>query len=151
MIEEDRFSGALANDPFYIKDLKHGDAIEFDARHIIQTNTDDPVPDPTAPYLPRCLVTNRILKDGAPVRYLYREQPIQADDSGWRITAGDETDEYMEDIENSTCVSLGAVLSVDDSFRDLLGSAAPCAYEWNESTGRFEEIDAPDVAAGLTH
>ena len=139
-IENNRFLGELDNDPCHIEDLKCGHPVEFDARHIIQTDVDDPLPDPTAPYWPRCFVTNRVLNDGAPVGYLYRETPDAKDDSGWRITAGDETDEYMEDPDNSAYVSLGAVLSKDDSFRHLLENAAPCAYSRNGATGQFEPI-----------
>jgi hypothetical protein len=143
-IEDDRFFGELDNDPYHIKALKHGDPVEFDARHIIQTDIEDPLSDPTAAYRPRCFVTNRVLKDGAPVGYLYREMPDQQDDSGWRITAGDETDEYMDDSPNSAYVSLGAVLSKDDSFRHLLETCSPCAFVRNGETGHFEPIDLTD-------
>jgi len=54
-----------------------------------------------------------------------------------------ETDAYMDDPKNSAYVSLGAVLSKDDSFRELLGTPAPCAYARNCETGRFESIDPP--------
>ena len=143
-IEEDRFWGALDNDPAYITDLKAGDAVEFEVRHVIQTDIEDPVPDPTAPYRLKCFVTNRVLDDGARVGYLYRQAPEGEDDSGWRITAGDESDEYMANHRNYAYVSLGAVLSVDDSFRDLLAAEAPCAYAVKKSTGRFEAVEPPD-------
>jgi hypothetical protein len=140
-IENDRFLGELDNDPRHITDLAAGAPIEFEARHIIDTDVDDPVADPTAPYHPRCFVTNRVLKDGAPAGYLYRESPDRDDDSGWRFTAGDETDEYMENAGNSAYVSLGAVLSKDDSFRALLETPAPCAYARDEDTGEFVRIE----------
>lgn len=139
-VEKNRFRGELDNDPFYIQDLKCGDPVEFEARHVIQTSVADPHPDPTAQYWPRCFVTRRVLEDGAPTGYLYREPSDGEDDSGWRITAGDETDDYMEDAANSAYVSLGAVLSKDDSFRDLLTTPAPCAFV-RGATGRFESID----------
>ena len=50
----------------------------------------------------RCFVTNNILYEGRPVGYLYREEPDYEDDSGWRITTGTETDEYMNDSGNSS-------------------------------------------------
>lgn len=88
-------------------------------------------------YIQRCFVTNRVLRDGRPAAYLYREEPDYVDDSGWRITANDETDEYMDDAENSAYVSLGAVLNVDDSFIGLLDSPAGCAFAVDTRTGRF--------------
>lgn len=143
-IEEERFFGVLDNDPQHVTDLKTGDAIEFDACHVIQTDVDDPVPDPTAPYRAKCFVTNRVLEDGARVGYLYRQGPEREDDSGWRITAGDESDEYMANARNCAYVSLGAVLSVDDSFRSLLDAEAPCAYAVKKSTGQFEAVEPPE-------
>ena len=137
-IEGECFVGSLDNDPDYIADLKHGDVIQFDSRHIIQTNIDDPVPDPTAPYWARCFVSNRVFKDGMRVGYLYRNRPDHEEDSGWRIAAGDESEEYMDDPKNSTYVSLGAVLGKDDSFVKLLETAAPCAFARNVRTGEFE-------------
>ena len=142
-IEGERFHGALNNDPLYIHDLEHTDPVEFEARHIIETDVDDPRPDPTAPYWPRCFVTKRVLDDGERVDYLYREPPDSEDDSGWRILAGDETDEYMDDPGNIAYVSLGAVLSKDDSFRDLLDTPAPCAYWRDAETGRFDPTGPP--------
>ncbi|MEI8647339.1 DUF2185 domain-containing protein [Paraglaciecola sp. Hal342] len=60
--------------------------------------------------------------------FLYREQPEYDDDSGWRITAGNETDEYMLDPSNSSYVSLGAVLRKDDSFLALTESDIGMAF-----------------------
>jgi hypothetical protein len=136
-LEGDRFHGVLDNGPRHIFDLKCGDPVEFAACHIIDTDIDDPHPDPTARYWPRCFVTRRVLDGGDRVGYLYREQPDSKDDSGWRIMAGDETDEYMDDPKNISYVSLGAVLKQDDSFRDLLDTPAPCAYARDAGTGRF--------------
>lgn len=142
-IEGERFHGTLDNDPKYIRDLKDTDPVEFEARHIIQTDVDDPRGDPTARYWPRCFVTRRVLYEGVRVGYLYREEPDSKDDSGWRIMAGDESDEYMDEPKNYAYVALGAVLREDDSFVDLLETPAPCAYSRNTATERFEPTELP--------
>jgi len=134
------FSGLLDNDPVYIKDLKHKDPVEFRECHIIDTDLDDPVPSITDKYIKRCFVTNNILYEGRSVGYLYREGPDYDDDSGWRFTAGDETDEYMEDSDNSSYVSLGAVLRVDDSFLPLIERQTGVAFVKDEQGG-FIELD----------
>ena len=41
--------------------------------------------------------------EGCKVGYCYREEPDGGWDSGWRFTAGDESDEYMDD-PNNRCV-----------------------------------------------
>lgn len=134
------FSGYLDNDPAYIKDLKHKDPIEFSECHIIDTDLKDPIPSITEKYIKRCFVTHNILYEGRQVGYLYREEPDCDDDSGWRFTAGDETDEYMEDSDNSSYVSLGAVLREDDSILTLLECEVGVAFVRDEN-GNFIELD----------
>ena len=43
-----------------------------------------------------CIATNRITVEGCKVGYCYREKPDGDWDSGWRFTAGDESEEYMD-------------------------------------------------------
>lgn len=113
-VTEHGFRGCLDNQPAYIKDLQHGDPVEFQECHIIDTDLLAPVPSITEKYIKRCIVTNNILYEGQKVGYLYREEPDHEDDSGWRFTTGSETDEYMDDSSNASYVSLGAILRVDD-------------------------------------
>ena len=50
-----------------------------------------------------CFATDKILVDGCKVGYMYREQPdcdSEMPDSGWRFTAGDECEEYMDNPNN---------------------------------------------------
>lgn len=130
------FTGLLDNDPRWIQDLKAGDRIDFSAFHIINTQHDSN-DNLVEKYLPRCFVTSRVLHDGEPIGYLYREEPDFDRDSGWRILAGDESDEYMEDSKNLHFVSLGAVLNRDDSIVSLLDSSTGAAFTRDETTGGF--------------
>ena len=135
-----RFSGRLANHPKYIADLKHGDRVDFDERHIIDTEHAEPG-NLVSRLSQRCFVTNRVLKDGARIGYLYREPPDADDDSGWRFTANDESTEYMEDERNSAYVSLGAVLSKDDSVLSLLSSPEGSAFVRGANGDEFVAVD----------
>lgn len=137
--ENGSFKGVLDNDPYHIKDLKCGDPIEFSECHIIDTDLDDPVPSIADKYIKRCFVTHNILYGGEKVGYLYREAPDYEDDSGWRFTTGAESDEYMDDSNNSSYVSLGAVLREDDSVIDILEYESGVAFVRNKD-GDFEEI-----------
>lgn len=84
-------------------------------------------------------MTRRVLDDGCPVGYLYREEPDDGEDSGWRITANDESEDYMDDAENLACVSLGVVLNLDepegaaDVRNPETGQFEPCEDEGSES------------------
>ena len=139
-VEGGLFSACLDNDPAHIKDIKYRDPIEFRECHIIDTDLNDPIPSITDKYIKRCFVTNNILYDGQLVGYLYREAPDTDDDSGWRFTTGNESDEYMDDTANSSFVSLGAVLRVDDSFLKFIEREAGVAFAKDEQ-GNFIELD----------
>lgn len=140
VLGEGRFRGRLDNEPAWIEDLKAGDPISFEARHVINTEHDDD-DNLVERFIKRCYVTNRVLRDGKLVGYLYREAPDREDDSGWRITANDESDEYMDSAENLAYVSLGAVLSRDDSFRDLLDAPVGSAFVRDPISSRFDPAD----------
>lgn len=134
-----KFKGRLDNEPKHIKDLKLDDPVQFSACHIINTEHDDD-DNLVERYIKRCFVTNRVLQDGMLAGYLYREEPDEEHDSGWRITANDESDEYMDNAKNSTYVSLGAVLTRDDSFIHLLDSPIGSAFARDTESGKFVAI-----------
>jgi hypothetical protein len=110
--------------------------VAFDARHIINTpyDSDD---NPVQRYIKRCYLTQRVLRDGAKVGYPDREAPDRDDDSGWRFTAGDESDAYMDDADNAAYVSVGRVLSKDDAFIDLLDAPIGAAFERHRDANVF--------------
>ena len=141
-IKGKKFKGVLDNEPAHIEDLKCGDPIDFEEKHIIQLSIDDPVPSKVDKYLPRCFVTNRVLYDGAAIGYLYREQPDVEEDSGWRIVCGDESEEYMDSSDNINFVSLGAVLNKDDRIIDLLDAPVGTVFEYDPSKKAFVSEDS---------
>lgn len=60
--DDGSFAGRLDNQPQWIKDLQYGDAVRFDASHIINTEHDDD-DNLVERYSKLCFVTNRLLKD----------------------------------------------------------------------------------------
>ena len=76
----------------------------------------------------QCLATNRILEDGAPVGYCYREAPCGEQDSGWRFTAGDESDDYMGDPSCTGVHTLEQIANRDPAILPILKTPAPCAF-----------------------
>ncbi len=141
VLPDGHFRGRLNNEPRHIQDLKLDDAVFFQACHVINTEHDD-ADNLVERYIKRCFVTKRILEDGELVGYLYREEPDEERDSGWRLTANDQSDEYMSKSENVAYVSLGAVLSRDDSFRELLDAPSGSAFMRNPETGDYEPVHA---------
>ena len=80
-----------------------------------------------------CIVTSRIMVEGCKVGYCYREEPDGDWDSGWRFTAGDESDEYMNDPNNAGIYSLNSVCNEDPDIVSILNTSAPCAFERDEN------------------
>ena len=86
-----------------------------------------------------CIATNRITVEGRKVGYCYREEPDGGCDSGWRFTAGDESDEYMDDPNNAGIYKLNTICNDDPDIIPLLNTPAPCAFERDEN-GVFQQI-----------
>ncbi|WP_431427160.1 DUF2185 domain-containing protein [Bacteroides hominis] len=90
-----------------------------------------------------CIATDRITVDGLPVGYMYREKPEEGDpfegyDSGWRFTAGDESDEYMQTAQNSGIYKLNTICQYDPDIIPLLHAPYGTAYIRNEN-GEFQK------------
>ena len=86
-----------------------------------------------------CIATNCITVEGRKVGYCYRENPDGNWDSGWRFTAGDESDDYMDDPNNAGIYKLNTICNDDPDIIPLLHTPAPCAFERDEN-GVFQQI-----------
>ena len=86
-----------------------------------------------------CIATNRITVEGCKIGYCYREKPDGDWDSGWRFTAGDESEEYMDDPNNAGIYKLNTICNDDPDIIPLLNTPAPCAFERDEN-GVFQQI-----------
>ena len=86
-----------------------------------------------------CFATNRITVEGSKVGYCYREQPDGDWDSGWRFTAGDESEAYMDDPNNAGIYKLNTICNDDPDIVPLLITPAPCGFERDEN-GVFQQI-----------
>ncbi|MCI3203094.1 immunity protein Imm33 domain-containing protein [Faecalibacterium prausnitzii] len=98
-----------------------------------------------------CIATNRITVEGCKVGYCYREKPDGDWDSGWRFTAVDESEAYMDDPNNAGIYKLNTICNDDPDIIPLLNTPAPCAFARDEN-GVFqpevlepEEMEEPDM------
>jgi len=88
----------------------------------------------------RALVSTRVTREGAAIGWLYREAPNRDDDSGWRILAGDESDEYTDNPSNIVALPLRDVIRHHPDIEPLLTSPAPTAFT-RDNFGTFHRED----------
>ena len=131
------FKGTLDNEPKHMTQISIGDAVQFKACHIINTDIDDPTAESFERYFKRCFVTQRILEGGEKPGYVYREPPERDDDSGWRFLVGDESDEYVNDSSNTLYVAVGAVLNLDLTLIEIFEEQEGW-WTWNDFSGSWE-------------
>lgn len=88
-----------------------------------------------------CFATDRIMVDGCKIGYMYREDPDEDyPDSGWRFTAGDETDEYMDDPDHFGVYALNTVCNYDPDIIPYLDAPCGTAF-YRDDDGEFHEED----------
>ena len=81
------------------------------------------------------LVSARVARDGAPVSWLYREEPDNDQDSGWRVFAGDESQSYLDDAANCVLVPLRELINLVPER--VFDEPAPVTFERDDPDGDF--------------
>ena len=66
------------------------------------------------------MITRYILDEVHPVGFMYREEPEEELDSGWRFLSGFEDDAYMDLEDNSVIVDVDLVLVLDPLVKKYL-------------------------------
>ncbi len=87
-----------------------------------------------------CFATDEIVVRGRPVGYAYREAPDNEVDSGWRFTAGDESDEYMDEASNHGVYDINTIANYDPQIVALLDNPAGVAFV-RDSRGVFVKLN----------
>lgn len=87
-----------------------------------------------------CIATDRITVEGYPVRFMYREEPINSTDSGWRFLSGFESDAYMEEAGNHNVYDVNTIANYDQSIIPFLDAPIGSAFEKTEGSERFVEV-----------
>lgn len=59
------------------------------------------------------IVSKHILEDGLPIMFMYREDPIDEEDTGWRFLSGQEDQDYLDDADNSKFIGVNTMSNLD--------------------------------------
>lgn len=90
------------------------------------------------------IASDRIMVEGCSVGYCYRQFTQEGPeewDSGWRFTAGDETEEYLEDANNSGIYHLNTIANYDPEILGIL--KAPLGSAFERRGGKLVQIAGP--------
>jgi hypothetical protein len=87
-----------------------------------------------------CIASDKITVDGAPVGFMYREEAIHGDDSGWRFFAGTESDAYMATPSNHAFYDCNTIANYDRSIVPYLESPIGSMFERPPGAAEFERV-----------
>ena len=87
------------------------------------------------------IVSNLIIMEGMKVGYMYREEPANKDDSGWRFLSGTETQDYVDDEGNSKVFDVNAVANYDQAIIPYLKLPFGTELERVEEKDEFRPIE----------
>ena len=87
-----------------------------------------------------CFATDMITVEGRRVAFMYREEPDEGIDSGWRFMAGYESQAYMDDPANSGIYDVNTIANYDPDIISFLDAPVGSAFERDDQSGAFVEV-----------
>lgn len=75
------------------------------------------------------LAPKALVNEKKKVRFMYREDPDNKDDSGWRFFSGDEDQEDVDNPENVGIYDIKTIIAVDPDIVKYLDSPYFSAFE----------------------
>jgi hypothetical protein len=96
------------------------DRFNFDKENLLQLRED--FEKKYQDYYKGCFVSRKILDEGWKVGYFFKDEPVDEHDSGWCFMAGNEDEEYNDDIKNIAILQLSEVCQMEpliDQYLDM--------------------------------
>ncbi|RBQ02796.1 DUF2185 domain-containing protein [Pedobacter miscanthi] len=90
------------------------------------------------PRMGGCMATDKITVNGEPVKYMYRQEPVNNIDSGWVFLSGTETQEYLDDAVNTMIYDVNTIANYDKAIIPYLNLPIGSDLERIEGTDTFE-------------
>jgi len=83
------------------------------------------------------MATKMLVDKKRKVRFMYREEPSNKQDSGWRLFCGDEDQDYADNPENIAIYDINTIIAIDKSISPYLKSAIGTALEREDENSIF--------------
>lgn len=74
------------------------------------------------------IASKMVMTDKLPPKRVYREEPDEEGDTGWRIFSGLEDEKYMNEPSNFGIYDIANIAMLDESLKDILSSPAGTEY-----------------------
>lgn len=85
--------------------------------------------------------TDMIVVEGKDIGYMYRDNPINDIDTGWRFFAGNESDEYIKNNDNTGFYDINTIANYDPSIIPCLNEPIGTAWERIPDTNRYRRVN----------
>ena len=87
------------------------------------------------------LATKMLVNNKRKVRFMYREKPSNAQDSGWRFFCGYEDQNYVDNPDNIAIYDIDSLLASDKSILPYLVNAEEgIAFERDDENAAFSVV-----------
>ncbi|NML64179.1 DUF2185 domain-containing protein [Hymenobacter sp. RP-2-7] len=85
-----------------------------------------------------CIATDRITVDGEPLGYMYREEPHNELDSGWRFFAGTEDQAYLDNLAYSEVYDVNTIANYEPAIIAYLDYPVGSELERRVGSNKFD-------------
>lgn len=92
------------------------------------------------PNMGGCYASDRITVDGKQVGYMYREEPMDEIDSGWRFMSGDESQDYIDNADHLGIYEVNTICNYSSDIIPYLNQPVGSAFERSPKTGRLMAV-----------
>lgn len=87
-----------------------------------------------------CIASDLITVQGFPVRFMYRTEPYNDLDSGWKFLSGLEDEAYMADPVNHEVYDVNTIANYDPSIIPLLHEPSGSVFEKGDDASEFQAV-----------
>lgn len=87
-----------------------------------------------------CMATDMITVEGLKVGFMYRDEPYQPSDSGWRFFSGTEDQDYVDDPENSMLYDVNTIANYDPAIIPYLRLPVGTELERVDGSDKFNVV-----------
>lgn len=132
------YKGILQNQPLYIDDLHAGDEITFKSLNIAQilnTSADEP-----EILNLKALATEICFADDECIRFMYRDEPNNDEDSGWRMFSGTEPEDFTNNPNNIRLPQIGWLTCFDSTLKEIIEEPVGSVYERENKNTKWVRV-----------